>query len=248
MVVGCLFRKLYFVFGGLVVLAVLVLVGGHLLLGRLVAAGIRTAGPLVLRVPVGVDDVDVSLLGGSFALQGLTLGNPEGFDSPRSAELGRAEVELRWRSLISDTVVIPRIDVRGPELTLEYSEGRTNLGAILERVPDPGRRETEKKFLLDAVRIRESVVRVAGLPAGQALQLRLPDIELEDLSEGEPRTPEELAVLILKAIQREVLREARGELSGSQLDQLENEVLEKGRDILQKGSEKLKQKLEDLLE
>jgi len=230
-----------------VVLIVIAAVAALALLDSLVKAGVEKGGTLITRVPVGVDDVHISLLGGSFLLNGFRMGNPEGYDAPDSVRVGRVQVDAKLGSLMSDEIVLPLIQVERPEITVEFSGGKTNLAAILENVrklPLSDREPGGKKLRIGKLRINAPAVEVA-LPAGQTLKMTLPDIALDDLSAGgKSRKPAEVVEDILEAIQKRVLDEVRGRIPTGQLEQLTREgeeTLRKGREALEEGKKALEE-------
>jgi hypothetical protein len=247
-VLGFIGRK--FITGLVIVVALLVIaaVAGLSLLDNIVKAGVEKGGPVITRVPLGVDDVDISLLGGSFALSGFRMGNPEGYDAPDSVRVGRVQVDAKLGSLMSDEIVLPLIEVDRPEIIVEFSGGKTNLAAILENVrkPPPSDQEPSgKRLRIDKMRINAPAVEVA-LPAGQTVKTTLPDIALDNLAAGgESRKPAEVVEDILTALQQRVLEEIEGRIPAQQLQQLTREgeeAVQTGRDALEEG----RKALEDL--
>ncbi len=244
------FRKLIWIAGGLLVLAVIAVVVVLGALDRVVHVGIEKVGPLVTRVPLQVEDVDISLLGGSFAMHGFKMGNPPEFAAPRAAYAGTVLVECELGSLLREEVILHRVEVEKPEITVELSGGRTNLGTILEGIRMPERKS--KKFRIGLLRITEPAVELAGLPAGQTARLNLPDIEMENLSAGgEPLSPAELAALILQRLQEEILGRAGGQLPDESLRALRDdfeEALQEGSRVLEEARRGLEDQAGDLLE
>lgn len=113
------------------VLVLLLLVGGlHLWLGSLIKRGVEQVGPRITQTSVILRDVDISLLSGQATLQDLTVGNPEGFQTPSAFRLHNATVRLNWKSVLSGTVIIEEILIDGPEITFEGTPAGTNLGTI----------------------------------------------------------------------------------------------------------------------
>lgn len=103
----------------LVVLLVIVVIVAGLSLGKIVKAGVETVGPKITQVPVTVDAVNLSLLTGAARIQGLVVGNPEGYKSPQAISVGVVAVGVNPLSVISDKIVIRSIEVRSPEITFE---------------------------------------------------------------------------------------------------------------------------------
>ena len=76
-----------------VLLVVLVLVAGaHL--GALVKAGMEKVGPKVTQTTLTVDSVDVSIPGGTAAINGLVLGNPQGYEAAQCIRLGLSLIHI----------------------------------------------------------------------------------------------------------------------------------------------------------
>jgi uncharacterized protein involved in outer membrane biogenesis len=173
------------------------------------------------------------------------MGNPEGFKSDRSAFVGRAHVDFEWGTLFSSTVVVPEVEIDRPELTVEYAKGATNIGTIIDQVSST--EKSERKYRIGVLRISDPEVRVAGLPAGQTVDVELPDIELTDLGADGGLSPAELVVRILKAIQEAVLGSVSGQLPDQQLEQLRSEVLQTGQDFLEQTRQEVQKRVQDML-
>ena len=116
-------KKLLKVIVVLVVLAAIVGVVVIINLDRIVKVGVEKGGSLILGVPVRVDNVSVSLTGGSIGLDGLTLGSPEGFSAKEMFKLGHAHVDVDLWSLRTEEMVVHEVVVDGAEITFEvYDE------------------------------------------------------------------------------------------------------------------------------
>ncbi len=188
--------------GILVVLVVGVIVVGFFL-GDIVKAGMETVGPKITQTTLAVDSVSVSLLGGSAGVNGLVLGNPEGYKAPSAISVGKAAVSLSPGSLLSDKIVIRSIEVRNAEITFEGNPlGANNLTKIMANVnalnaaagtnspatvssatKKPARKLEVDDFLLTGAKVHASISGIPGLQA-QEITLPLPDIHLTDLGKG----------------------------------------------------------------
>jgi len=119
------------IFIGLVVLLIAaVLIAGFSLDG-IVKRGIETFGPKLTKVDIKLDKVALSLFSGSGKIDGLVVGNPEGFKTPQAIRVGSISLVLSPGSLLSDKVVIKSITVDAPEITYETGAGGSNLKKIL---------------------------------------------------------------------------------------------------------------------
>jgi len=179
----------------LVVLLVIVVIMAGLSLGKIVKAGVETVGPKITQVPVTVDAVNLSLLTGAARIQGLVVGNPEGYKTPRAISVG-----VNPLSVISDKIVIRSIEVRSPEITFEGNPlSGNNLTKIRDNVnaatassqkPSPSQAaqaggKPAKKLEVDNFLITGAKVHVSltGM-GGQEVTVPLPDIHLTDMGKG----------------------------------------------------------------
>ena len=89
----------------LVILLVPAVVALHLFLDSAVKKAVEIAGPELMKVQVKLDSVNLSLLSGSGKVQGLVVGNPEGFKTPQAISVGAASLALQPASLLADKIV-----------------------------------------------------------------------------------------------------------------------------------------------
>ena len=190
---------------GIGITLVLVLIVGVLVvglfLGNIIKAGMETVGPKITQTTLKVDSVSVSLLGGSAGVNGLVLGNPEGFKSTQAISVGKAAVSVAAMSILSDKVVIRSVEVRNAEITFEGNPfGANNLSKIMDNVnalaaagpaatnaPAPaGAKKPAKKLEVDDLLITGAKVH-AQINTGivnKEITLTLPDIHFSDLGKG----------------------------------------------------------------
>jgi hypothetical protein len=189
--------------GILVLLVVGVLVVG-VFLGGIVKVGMEAVGPKITQTSLTVSSVNVSLLGGSAGVNGLVLGNPEGYKAPQAISVGKAAVSISPGSLLSDKIVIHSIEVRDAEITFEGNPlGANNLSKLMDNVnamtasankvdtnapaatPTAGARKPAKKlevddFLMTGAKVHANLT---GL-INKEITLTLPDIHFTDLGKG----------------------------------------------------------------
>lgn len=244
-------RKIIWILGGLVVLVVIAGIVVVLSLGGIVKAGINTVGPRVAKVPVSVEKVRISVLGGSFAMEGFQVGNPAGFETPHSFTAGKIEVNAKLRSLLSDEMVIPLIEVDQPAVTLEFAGRKTNMGEIMKGLgtpapqPEPQKQKPQKRMRIGLIKVLGARLSVAGLPGVGGASLTVPDIQISDIGTGgQGATPQEVASRTLSAIYEAVARVAGSVLSAEQLDTLKgglSDALKAGQGALDEGGKKAKE-------
>lgn len=208
--------------GILVLLVVAILLVG-VFLGGIVKVGMETIGPKITQTSLTVSSVNISLLSGSAGVNGLVLGNPDGYKAPQAISVGKASVSLAPGSLLSDKIVIRSIEVRDAEITFEGNPfGANNLTKIMANVNSltpaadqaatntpaaaaPGAKKPAKKlevddFVISGAKVHASLSGIPGL-SKQEISLPLPDIHLTDLGKGtDGITAADLTQKVLSAI------------------------------------------------
>ena len=202
-------RRLLLASGGLGVLAV---AGGLVLsatFGPAVKAAVEAVGPQVAGVPTTLASFSVSPLAGRMRLRGLVVGNPPGFKTRSALELGDVRVHVRLRSLLTDTVVVESVLVRGASATYEIGPGGSNVGYIQRKAEafagggPSGAKGSKggKKVLIKDFRFEDGKARLsAGLLGGKALEADIPDIHLTDVGGRKGASPARAAAEILSAV------------------------------------------------
>ncbi len=211
-----------------VLLVVVVGVVGVLILLNLeplVREGVQRGGTMVLGVPVQLDSADVSILGGSVGLNGLSIGSPEGFDAEEMFRLGHGRTDVDLWSLRSDEIVVKEVVIDGAEVTLEFSGGKTNWGTLLAKLESEPTEEKEgpkKDFQVGKIVFKNGKVRLAGLPAVKQASLPLPAIELTDLksSDGTGVSAHKLVTQVIRSLNVAALKTAGDVLPTEQLKNL----------------------------
>lgn len=220
---------------GLLIILAVVAVGVGLYIGPIIKTGIETFGPKITQVPIKLDAVDVSLLGGAAAIKGLVVGNPEGFSSPEAIKLGKAEVNLDLMSVTSPKIKIRKIHVVSPEITLDGGLRGNNLTKIMDNVnkaapqeassskpeasagKSQGQAKPAPKIQVDDFLITGAKVHVhlTGL-SSKELTVPLPEIHLTNLGQSdEGITPAELVQVVLSRVNVETLKAAGEAITSS---------------------------------
>ena len=183
------------------VIGLLALVFVSLSLNALVKGGIETVGPRILGVPVTLEDVNVTLLSGTSmhaGLTGLTVNNPEGYETSSAVSLPEIQIKVDWNSLLTDTVIVEEVLIVKPAVTFEWSLRGSNLATIHENVkrnmgsgsdddqekdaePEE-RQEFDKSVHVKKVTVKDAIINVSFVGGqSEVTQLPLPDLELRDI-------------------------------------------------------------------
>jgi hypothetical protein len=214
---------------GLAVIILLVvgaLVYVYVNLDSIVKSTIEEAGTRVTLADVTVDGVSIETTQNSAAINGLVVGNPDGFNSDYAFSLGNISVRLDGSTLTSDTIRIIEVVVESPSVIYELGNGSSNIATIqrnveafVQRVSGPtgaGGADADTsddaaggtKIIIDNVYVRNGDVGVsAGFLQGKKLSTKLPEIHLTDVGkEDGGATPAEVAGEILTAINSSVFK------------------------------------------
>ncbi len=215
--------RLFFV---LVILLILAVVAVGLFLDSAVKSGVETIGPMVTKVDVKLQSVSLHLLSGSGKIQGLVVGNPEGYKTPSAINVGAASLALSPASLLSDKIVIKSISVHAPEITFETDLKGNNLSKIesnLEAATGGGEKQPaqspeakpSKKLQVDDFEITGGRIHVSVTAlGGKSATVPLPPIHLTDLGKGpEGITGAELTKVVLKTIISSASKQAAGAIA-----------------------------------
>ena len=210
---------------GILVVIAIVLVAAELSLDRVILKGFNTAAPSALGVPATLQDASLSLFQGEAALEGLHIGNPEGFKTDGLFDLASVSVKLDNASLLTDTIIIREIAIDGMVLTYEKGLLNSNLGALIDQLSagkdedaedekeeaeeekadteddKPGKKVVIEKLTITGSKMNVSITGAAALTGGGAIPIPLPPITLTDLGkEKEGVTVVEAIQDVLKAI------------------------------------------------
>ncbi len=121
----------------LLLVLVLVIGGGayaYYKLDTIVKTGVETKGPEVLKVPVNVDSVSLSPFSGTIGVNGLAIGQPEGFGEGQIASLEGFDMKVRTDTLFSDHIIIEDIMVEAPKLDIRAKGRETNFQALQKAI------------------------------------------------------------------------------------------------------------------
>ncbi len=142
------------------------------MLGRVLARAIETAGTAVLGVPVSVGLVTLAPWSGKGAVRRLVVGNPPGFTSPFAFKADLIEVVVRPSSLLGNAVVVERVTVRAPTVRIEGD----NLARLRAKVSSGEGGGGGKSVRIEQLEVLDGSV---GLPGG--LYAPMPDVRLKNV-------------------------------------------------------------------
>jgi len=231
---------------GVVVLLVIIAGGAYYLFSNLdsiIKAAIEKYGTQATQADVKLDSVKLSISSGEGALNGLTVGNPKGFTTPRALSLGAIAVKLDTSSVTGNgPIVIKEIDIEKPLVTYEVaSNGDSNLQTIEKNAMAYGGGASgggggttnvsagggnanagggtgggqERKLVITDLYIRDGEIGVShALLQGKMLNAPLPTIHLSNIGKDKGgATPGQVAEQVLASITAAASKAANGELT-----------------------------------
>lgn len=172
---------------GLLGLALVALLVAILMIDRIVKTVVEEGGSSALGTAVTLSSADVKPMAGRLELDEFAISNPPRFRAEPFLRLGRVEARWNQGSLFSDRIEIDEIAIDGVTVNLEYSDGRTNFGTILDHVTEPGSSQPSssggksRSLLVRHVIVRgiSASVHAPGLAESSA-GVQVKDIELHD--------------------------------------------------------------------
>ena len=244
--------------GIIVLVAIVALAGGYYLyknLNTIVKDVIETQGPQFLQTDVNLNQVNLDLLNGRGEIEGLVIGNPAGFQSNSSFEMGKITLEVDPEALMEnpDVIFIKELTIDGALLTAEQKGKTTNLQALQKNIEDSLGAQTssapddsagaEKRFAIGTFKFINSKLNLVSEQLGDT-SLSLPELSFNDIGDKNTGlTPKEL----ISAILTPLIKEARKSATGALKDRVESEAKDQLNKALdEKLSDKDKENLDKL--
>jgi hypothetical protein len=211
-------KKLLYILGGLLAIAVIAFVVIIFKLGSIVKASVNKVGPTITQTTFVLNSAELSPFSGNGTLKELTIGNPKGWTTEHAFFLKEIAISLEPKSITGDHIVINSILIDNPEIIYETTITNSNLQDLLKNIQQstggtnqPAQPETkteakpakETKIEIKSFRMANVTVKVAG--AGNVYSLTLPELVMENLGTQEGGlTPNQLAAAIVKEISIQV--------------------------------------------
>jgi len=215
-------------------------------LNTLVAGAIEYYGSRATKTSVQVSGVNVSLTDGKATIAGLSVANPDGFETPHAFVLSSITVDIDTASLTSEPYGIELIDVSGPKVIFEVNQQgkdnlrtmRDNLGTTSEETAadttQPSPRLAIGRIVLADARLNAHLT-----PLDERRQLSIPSFAMTNL-EGQPA---EIARQIVDRLVGAALDRAREEGVARLRERAREELGEELDELGDKAEDELKKRL-----
>lgn len=191
---------------------------------------IERYGSAATKVAVHADAVGLSLLGGSAAINQLTVANPSGFSSTNAFRLDNIHVLIDIGTIRSNPLVINEITIVAPEVHFEIGQnGESNVDVIRRNLtqyrsgasggaastgsseptpalPTNNEPADAQRFLIKKLSIQNAQLAIdASALGGERRVIKLPDTEETDIgARSGGATGGEVAAVVVRALVRDV--------------------------------------------
>jgi AsmA family len=238
---------------GIVVAVLVVLVIGIVVFfvmnsNAIVKRAIEAVGTEELGVPVNVARVNLSLREGRATIDGLTIGNPPGFDSKPALQIQSFTVALDMPASSQNLFVIDRIAVAGASVAAQVSaEGKTNFSTIMQNLESPSGESTSSAAGNIKLIVRHFDFTGASATATAPLlkkpvEFSIRDIHVNDVGKAEGGvSPSALGQALLRPVVAAVVSELRNVGVAGLRKSLESKVNDSLNQQLKGGLQQLQQ-------
>ncbi|MBD3617133.1 MAG: hypothetical protein HUJ22_11240 [Gracilimonas sp.] len=214
------------IIGGLVVIILAALIVITLSLDGMIKSGIEENGSELLQTPVTVENVSVSIFGGSGTINGFTVQNPENFSDEPALYIQEASMKVDIRSLFSDQIVVNEIIVKNPELFFEQIGVGVNLKTLNDNMDLASDDPSVPSLIINHLLIEDGSVKVSSsLERERTTEVTLAEFTLNDIGRDGNNTVKQSVRQVLRPLLQKAMKEA---LKSGVTEQLENKV----RDLL----------------
>lgn len=220
---------------GLAILLVAGVVVFSMRLNGIVRDAVNTYGPEVMGVSISLDDIDISLLSGEVALQGLRIGNPDGYSDNNAFALGDMTIKMDPMSITSDVIHIEHIAINAPEVLFEMKGTKSNLSAIQDGMAsgsdgDATGDDQETGFIIDLIELNDGTIGFSGLVGNESLSLPMPNIQIRDLGKEEEGGAD--ITVVMGTVMKRVTGVVVTAVKDQGIDDLLGDAVDKGKDIV----------------
>lgn len=186
----------------------------------IVKSNIEDTGSSMLQTTVEVDDVNISLFGGTGTIDGITVHNPEGFADSAAIKLQQIDMKLDLSSLLSDTIVVDSLIIQEPELFFEQTTAGNNLNALTQNIDMES--ESETRVIIDYLKVNQGLVSASTDIGGErSAQAEFDQFELTGVGRTESNTMKQTFRQVLEPI---IERAAQEALKEGLLDQAKEKL------------------------
>ena len=191
----------------LIVIAALAALGLSFTMDSIIESNIESTTGTMLDTSVEVNNVSVSILDGTGTIDGITIHNPDGFSDKPALELQQISLALDPYSILSDTVVVKRVEIEDPQVYYEQKVSGSNLDALSGNLG--GGSSSSVNMVIDYLMVQDgSVTLSTEIGGNKSVQASFDRFELEGIGRQGSNTMDQTMRQVLEPILRKAAQEA----------------------------------------
>ncbi|MEO0443716.1 MAG: hypothetical protein AAFZ92_08265 [Pseudomonadota bacterium] len=215
---------------------------------------IETSGTETLKTAVNVAAVDIALIEGKGAINGIAVDNPGGYSNDKILTVGSVGVQLDVQSLTKDVIVIKEAYVDGVEFLAEHKNlTDTNIQALFDNLPkgkdtantasSSPSSSADVRLMIESLRVGESKIKLATEQYG-GRQFTLPSYVQTNIgNKATGLSPDQIAQAIMSSLLSRAKNAVKTQAKVIAKEALDKELDEQKRILKNKATDKLKEKI-----
>ena len=182
-------------------------------LGGIVKKGVNEYAPRITQTKVELQGATLSPFSGVGELNGLSVGNPQGWSAGDALRLGKVRINMEPFTVFKDHIVINELIVEQPEFLYETKLVASNIGDLLKNIEQAmsGKAAEAKtkdgkpiKMVVKKLVLTGGKVTVGAI--GTVTAVPLPQIDMVDIGVAEGGvTPAQLAAAVMRNVTASVV-------------------------------------------
>jgi hypothetical protein len=174
------------VISGILIIGIAVVITLVMSVNSIVKSGIEQVGSDLTGTVVTVDHVTISPFSGEGTISGFRVSNPEGFTSESAVEIAEFSISLDVLSLFSDEIVVHKIMVTEPSVTVEQQLSGNNINRIMSHMrSQPSGESSESRLIIERFEMSDATVELYTEVGGErTVEVQMENILLTDLGRG----------------------------------------------------------------
>ena len=203
--------------------------------GGLVTDALIEEGSNAFGTTVTVGDVDVKWAQGALVITDLQIGNPAGFESEYVVRFGTIEAAVDFESM-----EVARVILDDTRFYIEERDGKTNVQEIRKSLERGMSEESdfeaspEDEIVIQRFLMRSSTATFESASLNRISEVRIDEIEMRNLRGTGEEITEQIGNRIIEEVADEAAREMLEAQASKHLEDLEEKVSDKLREILGK--------------
>lgn len=193
---------------GIIAVSAVLLLTATLSVDGLVKNEIEDSGSEMLQTELEIDDLDISLFGGTGEIEELTIENPEGFSDEEAITFDQIDMKVNLQSLMSDRVIVEELVIESPYLLVEQLGSDINLKELSDRLSNTGSEDSEKTVVINELRIKNTNIRLVTEAEGSNSETTLDEIVLRDIGKENSNTLKETLAQVLEPVMQQAVQKA----------------------------------------